>query len=71
MTTALDPDYARQQRPLSSRRPLHDTIELIRQWRRRAVGRRELACFDARLREDIGVRYEDAWRERRKHFWRP
>lgn len=45
-------------------------IDLARQWWRQASGRRQLSCLGQRLREDIGMRYEDTWKEQRKWFWR-
>lgn len=45
-------------------------ITLICRWWRRASGRHQLSSLNGRLREDIGVRYEDAWKEHRKWFWR-
>jgi uncharacterized protein YjiS (DUF1127 family) len=48
---------------------------LIRVWRERAQGRRELArlCADHLRTEcdlrDIGISHADAWSEARKPFW--
>ncbi|SDF90302.1 Uncharacterized conserved protein YjiS, DUF1127 family [Limimonas halophila] len=45
-------------------------VRTLRQWRRRARGRAELAGLDARARADLGVRWEDARAESRKPGWR-
>lgn len=43
---------------------------LVREWRRRSRGRRELAQLDAKTRRDIGVTAAEIARECRKPFWR-
>lgn len=68
MTAILDPKTSRRPFVLSKGR---DMIELVSQWRLRVSGRRELLHLNTRLREDIAIRYEDAWQEQRKWFWRP
>lgn len=52
------------------RRALAEALALVREWRRRASGRRELAALCDRCLRDIGVTRYDAEREVRKPFWR-
>lgn len=40
-------------------------------YQERASSRAILRTMDARMRRDMGIRYEDALREAYKPFWRP
>lgn len=40
-------------------------------YQERASGRAALRTMDPRMRQDMGLRYEDALREAYKPFWRP
>ena len=53
-----------------SRHLLIDLRALLKEWRRRARGRRELAVLCDRCLRDIGATRYDAYREARKPFWR-
>ena len=46
---------------------LADTVDT---WAQRSRQRRRLARLDEHLLVDIGVSYEDVWREVNKPFWR-
>jgi uncharacterized protein YjiS (DUF1127 family) len=52
------------------RRLFDELSALIKEWRRRARGRRELAALSDRCLRDIGVTRYDVAREVRKPFWR-
>lgn len=52
------------------RRGLAEALALVRGWRRRANGRRELAALSDRCLRDIGLTRYDAAHEARKPFWR-
>lgn len=69
MTT--NPSPKRPTQRLFSSSTVCGLISLVRKWRRLAFSRRELPSLSSRFREDIGVRYEDAWKEMRKWFWTP
>jgi uncharacterized protein YjiS (DUF1127 family) len=60
--------------PTLARAPLRrraaEALALVREWRRRARGRRELAALSDRCLHDIGLTRYDAQREARKPFWR-
>lgn len=43
---------------------------LLREWRRRARSRAQLAALDERMQRDIGVSPLDVARECQKPFWR-
>ena len=45
-------------------------VALLREWRRRARSRQELARLDDRMLRDIGVTRVDTWQEINKPFWR-
>ena len=45
-------------------------VALVREWRRRARSRGELARLDDRMLRDIGVTPGEAWHEINKPFWR-
>lgn len=45
-------------------------VGLVREWRRRARSRAELAALDDRTLRDIGLTRVDLWREIDKPFWR-
>ncbi len=45
-------------------------LAALKEWRRRAQGRRELAALNDRCLRDIGLTRYDANREVRKPFWR-
>jgi len=49
---------------------LTDLRALLKEWRRRARSRRELAVLCDRCLRDIGVTRYDAYREAHKPFWR-
>jgi len=56
----------------SSRRAVLARVgRVVGRWWHRLRTRPELAHLDARMRADIGVRWEDTRAERRKPFWRP
>ena len=46
-------------------------VATLREWRRRRVGRRELASLDERTLRDIGVDPSMVDYEMRQSFWRP
>ena len=48
----------------------HRLFGVLREWRRRARDRAELAALDDRTLRDIGVARVDVWREIYKPFWR-
>jgi uncharacterized protein YjiS (DUF1127 family) len=52
------------------RRLLDELSALIKEWRRRTRGRRELAALSDRCLRDIGLTRYDVAREVRKPFWR-
>lgn len=52
------------------RRLFAEAIALVKEWRRRARGRRELAALCDRCLRDIGATRYDAALEARKPFWR-
>jgi uncharacterized protein YjiS (DUF1127 family) len=55
----------------SPRRRLFDELgALIKEWRRREHGRRELAALSDRCLRDIGLTRYDVRTEVRKPFWR-
>jgi uncharacterized protein YjiS (DUF1127 family) len=45
-------------------------LDLLYQWHVRAEQRRELRNLPAHVLKDVGVSWEDAYREYRKPFWR-
>ena len=45
-------------------------FRLVREWRRRARSRAELAALDDRMLRDIGLTRADVWFEIAKPFWR-
>jgi len=50
---------------------LGSIVATLREWRRRRVGRRELASLDERTLRDIGVDPSMVDYEMRQSFWRP
>jgi uncharacterized protein YjiS (DUF1127 family) len=52
------------------RQALTSITAMLREWRRRARSRAELAMLDERMLRDIGVSRADIWREVNKPFWR-
>jgi uncharacterized protein YjiS (DUF1127 family) len=50
---------------------LDSIVAALREWRRRRVGRRELASLDERTLRDIGVDPSMVDYEMRQSFWRP
>ena len=45
-------------------------VGLVREWRRRARSRAELAALDDRTLRDLGLTRADLWAEIDKPFWR-
>ncbi|MDH4246984.1 MAG: DUF1127 domain-containing protein [Deltaproteobacteria bacterium] len=43
---------------------------IVRQWRNRAMQRRQLMMLNPRLLKDVGLTQADAYRESLKPFWR-
>ncbi len=77
LNTALDRGTraaAQTARLRSSHRWLHEVLNrgfaLLREWRRRARNRAELAMLDERMLRDIGVTRADVWFEASKPFWK-
>ena len=63
----------RSGRPAATRRiqaALVGIVGLVREWRRRARSRAELAALDDRTLRDIGLTRVDLCREIDKPFWR-
>ena len=56
--------------PTAFVRPLVKTWNVLLVWQKREDDRRHLAEMDARMRRDVGLRWEDVQREIRKPFWR-
>lgn len=54
----------------TSRRRRESLIALLRKWRDRSRGRRELAQMSGRSLQDIGLSPYDAYLEVNKPFWR-
>lgn len=54
----------------SLRHALGWIVAVVREWRRRARSRAELAMLDERTLRDIGITRADVWRETGKPFWR-
>ena len=77
-TPSLDTAWPRVGLQRARRRALRDRVRpivgqavaLVREWRRRARRRQELARLDDRMLRDIGVTRVDAWQEINKPFWR-
>jgi uncharacterized protein YjiS (DUF1127 family) len=77
-TVSLDTAWQRVPRRRARRRALRDRVRpilgqavaLLREWRRRARSRAELARLDERMLRDIGVTPGEAWQEFSKPFWR-
>ncbi|MBV8492392.1 MAG: DUF1127 domain-containing protein [Alphaproteobacteria bacterium] len=80
-TVSLDTAWPRvglQRTRRARRRALRDRVRpvvgqaaaLLREWRRRARSRAELARLDDRMLRDIGVTPGEAWQEINKPFWR-
>ena len=68
----LNPALApRLRRPAAARvRPaLVASLGLLREWRRRARSRAEVAASDERTLRDIGLSRADVWAELDKPFW--
>jgi uncharacterized protein YjiS (DUF1127 family) len=61
--------HASSQARRSPRGLFAELVSLVREWRRRARSRRELAVLCDRCLRDIGVTHYDASREVRKPFW--
>ena len=77
LNTALDRGTrvaAQRVRLRSSHRWLRELLNrgfaLLREWRRRARSRAELATLDERMLRDIGVTRAEIWHETNKPFWR-
>lgn len=70
----LNPALARRTRhpraPARVRAVLVGAWSLVREWRRRARSRAELAALDDRTLRDIGLTRADVWQEIDKPFWR-
>jgi uncharacterized protein YjiS (DUF1127 family) len=61
--------HASSEARASPRRLFAELVGLIREWRRRARSRRELAALCDKCLRDIGATRYDADREARKPFW--
>lgn len=70
LNTALPRRAPRPAAPARVRAALVDAWSLVREWRRRARSRTELAALDDRTLRDIGLSRADVWSEIDKPFWR-
>jgi uncharacterized protein YjiS (DUF1127 family) len=69
LTPALERRTQPPAAPARVRAALVGALGLVREWRRRARSRTELAALDDRTLRDIGLSRADVWAELDKPFW--
>lgn len=70
LNTALERRTQGPAAPVRVRAAPVGALGCIREWRRRARSRAELAALDDRTLRDIGLTRADVWAEIDKPFWR-